>query len=237
MGKRLSQTDYLKKVVLNHNDFFMYEKFEYKGMNKKSTVTCPNHGDFEIIALNHLTRGCPKCSLENRTSKLKTTREEYIDKALKIHPKGYTYSEFIYINAHTPAIITCDIHGNFEQIPNVHLRGSGCKKCSNSNVSKPEIQVQNFVKTLGYEIVSNTRKIIKPYELDIYIPDLNKAIEFNGDWWHYNPKNTKCRGEDYHKMKTKMCEDVQIKLLHVRETDWKNKNNKIRKQIIDFLKQ
>ena len=34
-----------------------------------------------------------------------------------------------------------------------------------------------------------------------------------------------------------MCEDVQIKLLHVRETDWKNKNNKIRKQIIDFLKQ
>lgn len=237
MGKKLTKEEYLKRVNEKYNFFFDYSRFEYKGMNSKSVVRCPKHGCFEITVINHLRRGCGKCNIERRSIKIiEKASREFLMKIKKIHPIGYTYPRFKYVSARTPGIITCDTHGDFRQTPHIHLQGSGCKKCANTNVSKPEIETQDFIKELGYEIVSNTRKIIKPYELDIYIPSLKKAIEFNGDWWHYNPKNPECRGEEYHQMKTEMCNKIGIDLLHIRETDWKNNNLQSKKEIEYFLK-
>ena len=39
------------------------------------------------------------------------------------------------------------------------------------------------------EIVENCRNIIKPYELDIYIPKKKIAIEYNGIYWHSTALN------------------------------------------------
>lgn len=36
-------------------------------------------------------------------------------------------------------------------------------------------------------------------------------------------------------MKTKMCLELGIKLLHVKESDWKNKKSEIKKEIKKFL--
>jgi len=59
----------------------------------------------------------------------KLTKEEFIIKAIKIHGNKYDYSKVEYINLCTKITIICDSHGEFEQIPNNHLKG-GCKKCS-----------------------------------------------------------------------------------------------------------
>ena len=59
----------------------------------------------------------------------KLTNEEFISKANKKHNGKYDYSKTIYKNKRTNIIITCPIHGDFEQNPEVHLRGSGCPKC------------------------------------------------------------------------------------------------------------
>ena len=61
------------------------------------------------------------------------TRSEVIEQFIKIHhinniPK-YNYDKFVYVNAHTKSIITCPIHGDFEQTPSNHLQGKGCKEC------------------------------------------------------------------------------------------------------------
>ena len=233
----LSKEEYLERVNKKYNFFFNYDKFEYGGMDSKSIVGCPNHGYFTILASNHLRRGCGKCNNETKLEKIRLkNKDKFFKEVKKIHPIGYTYPRFVYVNASTPSIITCDKHGDFKQIPNSHLRGHGCSKCGVGNISKPEIEVQEFIKYLGYNIQTNSRKLIKPYELDIYIPSLNKAIEFNGDWWHYNPKNPESRGEKYHQMKTEMCKKIGIKLLHIRESDWKNNNTKSRKEIKKFLK-
>ena len=53
---------------------------------------------------------------------------------IKIHhidniPK-YNYDKFVYINAHTKSIITCPIHGVFEQTPEKHKQGKKCPRCS-----------------------------------------------------------------------------------------------------------
>jgi Zn finger protein HypA/HybF involved in hydrogenase expression len=44
----------------------------------------------------------------------------------------------IYVNAKKKVIITCPIHGDFEQTPNAHMNGQGCPKCGSyaSSVSR-----------------------------------------------------------------------------------------------------
>ena len=55
---------------------------------------------------------------------------EFIQKANEIHNNEYDYSFTNYINAATKIVINCNTHGNFEQRPDAHLRGSGCPACA-----------------------------------------------------------------------------------------------------------
>jgi hypothetical protein len=91
-------------------------------------------------------------------------------------------------------------------------------------------EVISFIKSLDIEnIVINSRSIIKPYELDILLPDYNLAIEFNGLLYHsygiskytiFN--NIDKLDRNYHLNKTIMCENIGINLLHIYEDDWIN---------------
>jgi uncharacterized protein YeeX (DUF496 family) len=59
----------------------------------------------------------------------KLTTEEFINKASAIHSNLYTYLKAEYVNNKTKVIITCNIHGDFEQKPNDHMLGKGCQRC------------------------------------------------------------------------------------------------------------
>ncbi len=56
--------------------------------------------------------------------------QNFLNKANRIHNNFYTYDKVNYTNARTKVIITCPIHGDFEQLPYNHLIGKGCNKCS-----------------------------------------------------------------------------------------------------------
>jgi Protein of unknown function (DUF723) len=60
------------------------------------------------------------------------TIEEFIYKANEKHNHKYDYSLVQYVNNSTKVKILCPLHGIFEQIPNSHLLGKGCAKCSNN---------------------------------------------------------------------------------------------------------
>ena len=60
----------------------------------------------------------------------KLTNDEFIEKAKQIHGDKYDYSKTNYIKAFSKVCIICPEHGEFWQLPIVHLRGCGCKKCS-----------------------------------------------------------------------------------------------------------
>jgi hypothetical protein len=62
--------------------------------------------------------------------------KNFINKAKKIHGDKYNYSLVNYINNRTKVKIICETHGEFEQRPDSHLYGSGCKKCSNEKQIK-----------------------------------------------------------------------------------------------------
>lgn len=86
-----------------------------------------------------------------------------------------------------------------------------------ANSSLLERKIQDFILELyDGEVLINCRKTIPPYELDIFVPDKNIAFEFNGIYWH----NEMHKPKDYHKIKTDLCNNKNIKLIHLWEDDF-----------------
>lgn len=103
-----------------------------------------------------------------------------------------------------------------------------CNPINSFSVSGLEIELRTFIESLyNNEIIYNNRKIIKPYEVDIYLPDLNLAIEFNGIYWHSDIN----KPNDYHQNKTNLLRDIGIKLIHIWEDDWINKKNIVKSML------
>ena len=85
-----------------------------------------------------------------------------------------------------------------------------------------EKELVDWIRTIAPDtkIILNTRKLIKPLEIDIYIPEYKFAIEFNEVYWHSEMATKGVRGEKYHINKTKACRDIGIKLIHIYDSEW-----------------
>lgn len=59
----------------------------------------------------------------------KVTTEDFIKRSIEKHGGFYDYSLAIYVKAKDKVTIICPKHGEFEQTPDSHLGGSGCKGC------------------------------------------------------------------------------------------------------------
>lgn len=109
---------------------------------------------------------------------------------------------------------------------------TNCNVCGSSK-SGLELQLYKFIKE-NYDgiIQTNKRKILdNKLELDIYLPELKLAFEFNGLYWHSNLKKDK----NYHINKTNKCLEKNINLIHIWEDDWKYKQNIIKSMILNRL--
>lgn len=142
-----SNEDFLIRADIVHGNTYDYSKTQYKGLKKQITIICRIHGDFSQSAHSHLLgRGCKDCGklkslkaitgrkLPKETYKIigdkrRSTKDEFVNKSIKIHEHDYDYSKVIYVNAHTKVIIVCKEHGEFTQTPNKHLSGRGCHQC------------------------------------------------------------------------------------------------------------
>lgn len=89
-----------------------------------------------------------------------------------------------------------------------------------------EKEISLYIKSL-YDgtIKKHIRTIIPPLELDIYIPELNIAVEINGMYYHSNLRDTP---KNYHFNKSMSCEKRGIRLIHIYEWEWENYQDKIK---------
>ena len=72
----------------------------------------------------------------------------FIRKALRKHGDRYDYSNVIYVNAKIDVEIICRVEGHepFEQSPDSHLRGRGCKKCATDKLAnKRRMTTEEFI--------------------------------------------------------------------------------------------
>jgi len=118
---------------------------------------------------------------------------------------------------------------------------TGCPYCC-LRYSKPHQEINNFISTFySGKLKTNDRKTIKnpltnwSLELDTFLPELKKAIEFNGRFYHKND-DVKQRDE----IKKQECEKNGIGLLIIEENDWKKdkelEKNKIKSFILENKK-
>ena len=227
--------DFINEAINVHGNEYDYSKSNYIGTNTKVEIICKKHGSFFQTPKNHLKgQGCPECSkLQISISETKPFIQ-FLKEAFIIHKQKYCYCEETYTSSINKMKIICPEHGEFWQTPDSHLRGCGCPKCVNI-ISKPETDISEFIKTFSNEeIVNNTRNIIAPLELDIYIPSKKVAIEYNGLKWHSEEFN---KDRNYHLVKLNKCNEQGIKLIQIFEDEWLEHKEIVLSKIKHLLKE
>ena len=223
----LTKDEFIVKSKEIHNNKYDYSLVnEYKTTKEKVSIICPTHGIFEQSVSAHLQgQGCPKCNPSN-----KLTTEEFIRKAKLIHGDFYNYSLVNYKYSKNKVSIICPIHGIFYQIASNHLRGAGCPTCFKaSQISRGEKDFLKYIRSIySGSILENDRKVLGSKELDIYLPELKLALEYNGEYWH---KLREERNPGYHSLKENLCKERGIKLINVSDKDWRH-NKKFIKEMI-----
>jgi transposase-like protein len=107
---------------------------------------------------------------------------------------------------------------------------NGCPRCA-GHVSRGGDGVVGYLRQIlpaGTEIRTSDRSVIGPRELDIVVPDLHLAIEFNGVFWHSEAVG---KGRRYHADKYIACRRAGYRLLQIWEDDWADRRGVVESMI------
>lgn len=111
---------------------------------------------------------------------------------------------------------------------------------NNYSRSAGEIELYSFIKSFYKgNIIIGDRSVIynensktqKYQELDILLPDINIAFEYNGNYFHSESKKDK----NYHINKLNKCKEKGISLCYIWESEWLEDNINIKKYITDLV--
>lgn len=196
MPKRLTQEEFIKRSNLAHNNLYDYSKVNYVNNSTKVCIICPEHGEFwQTPYIHYIGCGCPVCryikSKKSIRKKQGLTKETFIERARNVHGDKYDYSNVIYENTDTKVKIICPEHGEFWQSPHHHLNGSGCQICGRNDLS--EKKITNIIKEHFDNVITQYKPDFligyegKRQSLDIFLPDYNIAIEYQGRQ-HFSPQ-------------------------------------------------
>lgn len=159
MGCTFTQELFLTKAKEKFGNKYQY--LFPKKFNSRSTiiVICPRHGRQETLVNTHLSRkknatGCPECGYELRYKNVQLTKEEFVERAKRVHGDKYDYSQTNYIGNIDPIRIVCKGCGEFETTSRSHLSGCGCGNCTYREVhtsqrTKQSVLLKRFQKVHG----------------------------------------------------------------------------------------
>lgn len=141
-GSKCTTEQFIKKAQSKHGDKYDYSKTQYNGSSKKVLIICPEHGEFLQVANTHLQgKGCPKCADRHIYA------DDFIRRAESVHGNRYDYSRMNYKSYQDEVRIICPVHGEFWQLPSVHLSGGGCYKCGREiSAAKQTLSQEDFIK-------------------------------------------------------------------------------------------
>lgn len=154
-------------------------------------------------------------SMDENNIEVLYSLDDYIKKALKGEKVPYR----------------CKKCGNvFERIYHSSVY---CKKCECPGTSsKQEYDLYLWISSM-VECESSSREVLKNRcEIDIYSEDKKIGFEYNGLYWHSEKRN---KNKNYHLEKTDICEKQGIRLIHIFEDEWINKNSIVKSRIKNLL--
>lgn len=208
----------------------------YPSSGKLVWWQCTKGHEWESRISNRTTKGnaCPYCS--NRKIRRGDNDFAHTFPALAVqwHPtrNGSLQATEVAPSSSLKVWWQCDQKHEWQTWVYARVAGSGCPRCFCVKVSKGEASLSQWITSLGLTNKFNTRKVIQPYELDIYLPEFKLGIEFNGVYWHSEAAG---RGKDYHLKKVKAAQAAGITLFQVWEDDWRDREAIIKRMILHRL--
>ena len=223
-----------EQAGLNKRDYTLEElslhaEYKYLRVIGKSVVfKCDKHGVIKQSVYEHLKGSkCKKCSHDRFSKDNRADIEEQQEKLVKLYNGRYQFNFENYENNGSLIDVYCEQHGHFTKDYKHLIRGHGCQKCSISNPHNLLCKELDGIAT----IILNDRVELKPYEIDIFIPEKRVGIEVNGLYWHsYN--RTENRNEKYrHYDKADLAVNAGVRLFQFFESEIYNKIHIVKSMI------
>ena len=154
-------------------------------------VTCPYCSGYRIGQGNSFADKCPEAAAEWDYEKNGSVTPD------KIAPSSDKKRWFV-----------CKLGHSYKTNVKYRTAGHGCPHCTNQS-SQQELRIYTELKSLFDDTVHKHR--IGKVELDVYVPSLNLAIEFDGAFWHK-------QSNEKDKRKNEFCNRKGISLIRVRQS-------------------
>ena len=204
--------------ILNGN---LSPEFFTKYSGKKVWWVCDKGHEWEAgVGSRTRGNGCAVCSGHKTLEKFNDLSTTHPLIAAQWHPtlNGDLKPNMVTYGSGKKIWWICRLGHEWSSIVCHRSNGSGCPSCwSKQFISKGETQVADYIKGLGLTIKQTNRSIIKGQELDIYVPEKNIAVEYNGIYWHSEAGG---KNRNYHYNKWLACKEQGIQLIQIWEDDW-----------------
>lgn len=215
----------------------------FKSESIKEQIVCSNLENLGVrypMMSKEVLEKSKKTCLDRYGAERYSLSEEYRGKLLEEFITDHDHFKEIQKREHN--ILKCKCHKcnkDFEINYQTFIRRSElcadlCPYCSNySGRSAREHSVLKFILNhYDKTVIQNCRTVLKnKHELDIYLPEFNLAIEFDGLFWHSEVNKDK----NYHLKKTEECIEKGIKLIHIFEDEWEFHRDIVESRLLAML--
>ena len=193
---------------------------EYISSDAYIQSTCPNNHTFTVTykEWNIKNKRCGLCREENQLQRIANVCDQ---------------NKFILLDVKEGQVFfkCSEGHDGIHSLSNFY-KGTNCATCSSQKRrSNGEKEIEDFLTSLQIHVESSNRTLIHPYELDLYIPDHKIAIEYDGKLYH----SEGYKDNKYHLMKTEMCEEQGIQLIHIFDDEWELQQRKVKNRLKSIL--
>ena len=181
------------------------------GSGKKVWWQCKHNHEWEALIHNRAKgRGCPYCSGHRIWVGFNDLAITHPNIASEWHPNknGALTPEMVTAGSNKKIWWQCEHGHEWQATVANRTNGRNCPYCSKNGTSIPELTLLYYIRNIRFDAIHRYRDL--GFELDIYIPELKIAIEYDGHKYH---KNTK---KDI--IKNRKCLKNDIKLYRIRET-------------------
>ena len=133
----------------------------------------------------------------------------------------------------------CEKGHEWESSIDSRSKGSQCPQCVISGTSRKEIAMREYIESIAPDsvsVIANDRIVLSEnrgklggVELDVLIPEVGIAFEFNGDYWHsFKP-------EGYHEAKSLRAKEKGVAVFHIWEKDWDSNGEFVKSHIKEVI--
>lgn len=244
--RRTRLETFIEKANLVHSDEDLdYSKSRY--VNNRTKILVIDHdlradgteyGEYWVTPANHLKgESHPQKMIKKKAVSKGVRTEKMIRMFKEIYPDElFDYSEVRYRNLNTKiCIIDRSLNdngkekGEFWITPKDFLKGNLVLKKGKIRYEPPmaeeEIIYEMKRRCPGIRIIQNDHSVLSKKEIDIYLPEQEIGIEYNGLQWH--TEWAAGRKKSYHIGKTTEALLKNVKLIHVFESDYVKSPSKI----------